>query len=109
MKILTIVGARPDLVKIAPLLAAMRSCKDIEPRPVHTSQHYDNKLSEVFFAQMGIPEPDFNLDVGSGSQPAQTAEIKYRAASNGHERNQPYSWSRSRKNTRSDEGYIGRS
>ena len=42
---------------------------------VHTGQHYDKKLSEVFFAQMGIPEPDFNLDVGSGSQAAQTAEI----------------------------------
>ena len=42
---------------------------------VHTGQHHDKKLSEVFLAQMGIPEPDFNLDVGSGSQAAQTAEI----------------------------------
>ena len=75
MKILTIVGARSNLVKIARLLAAMRSYKDIEPMLVHTGQHYDKKLSEVFFAQMGIPEPDFNLDVGSGSQAAQSAEI----------------------------------
>src|ERR1700733_8698909 len=75
MKILNIVGARPNLVKIAPLLAAMRSHKDIAPVLVHTGQHYDKKLSEVFFDQMRIPEPDFNLDVGSGSQAAQTAEI----------------------------------
>src|SRR6202050_5440890 len=75
MKILTIVGARSNLVKIARLLAAMRSYKDIAPVLVHTGQHYDKKLSEVFFAQMGIPEPDFNLDVGSGSQAAHTAEI----------------------------------
>src|SRR6202167_5886360 len=75
MKILTIVGAQSNLVKIARLLAAMRSYKDLEPMLVHTGHHYDKKLSDVFFAQMGIPEPDFNLDVGSGSQAAQTAEI----------------------------------
>ena len=75
MKILNIVGARPNLVKIAPLLAAMRSHKDIAPVLVHTGQHYDKKLSEVFFDQMRIPEPDFNLDVGSGSQATQTAEV----------------------------------
>jgi UDP-N-acetylglucosamine 2-epimerase (non-hydrolysing) len=75
MKIINVVGARPNLVKIAPLLQAMRREKRIEPLLVHTGQHYDQKLSEIFFQQMKISEPDFNLDVGSGSQAWQTAEI----------------------------------
>jgi len=75
MKILSIVGARPNLVKIAPLLTAMLSNDLIEPFLVHTGQHYDEKLSEIFFEQMGIRRPDVNLDVGSGSQAWQTAEI----------------------------------
>lgn len=75
MKIINVVGARPNLVKIAPLLQAMRRQKRIEPLLVHTGQHYDQKLSDIFFQQMKIREPDFNLDVGSGSQAWQTAEI----------------------------------
>jgi len=75
MKIMNVVGARPNLVKIAPLLRAMRRHERIEPLLVHTGQHYDQKLSEIFFQQMKISEPDFNLDVGSGSQAWQTAEI----------------------------------
>ena len=75
MKILSVVGARPNLVKIAPLLKAMSLYKEIEPILVHTGQHYDEKLSAVFFQQMGIPKPDINLNVGSGSQSWQTAEI----------------------------------
>jgi UDP-N-acetylglucosamine 2-epimerase (non-hydrolysing) len=75
MKILNIVGARPNLVKIAPLLRAMKLHKQIEPILVHTGQHYDEKLSAIFFQQMGIPKPDINLSVGSGSQAWQTAEI----------------------------------
>ena len=75
MKIINVVGARPNLVKIAPLMRAMRREKRIEPLLVHTGQHYDQKLSEIFFQQMKISEPDFNLDVGSGSQAWQTAEI----------------------------------
>ncbi len=75
MKILNIVGARPNLVKIAPLLRAMQLHKQIEPILVHTGQHYDEKLSAIFFQQMGIPKPDINLSVGSGSQAWQTAEI----------------------------------
>ena len=71
MKIMNVVGARPNLVKIAPLLRAMRRHERIEPLLVHT----DQKLSEIFFQQMKISEPDFNLDVGSGSQAWQTAEI----------------------------------
>jgi UDP-N-acetylglucosamine 2-epimerase (non-hydrolysing) len=75
MKILNIVGARPNLVKIAPLLKAMRSNDRIKPVLVHTGQHYDEKLSKIFFEQMGIRMPDINLNVGSGSQAFQTAEI----------------------------------
>jgi UDP-N-acetylglucosamine 2-epimerase (non-hydrolysing) len=75
MKILIIVGARPNLVKIAPLLTAMRSNDCIKPVLVHTGQHYDEKLSKIFFEQMAIRMPDINLNVGSGSQAFQTAEI----------------------------------
>ena len=75
MKIVNVVGARPNLVKIAPLLREMRRHPEIEPILVHTGQHYDEKLSEIFFRQMGIPEPNVNLEVGSGSQAWQTGEI----------------------------------
>ena len=75
LKILNIVGARPNLPKIAPLLREMQRHPEIEPILVHTGQHYDEKLSDVFFRQMGIPEPHVNLEVGSGSHAAQTAEI----------------------------------
>jgi UDP-N-acetylglucosamine 2-epimerase (non-hydrolysing) len=75
LKITSIVGARPNLPKIAPLIREMRRHKEIEPILVHTGQHYDEKLSEIFFRQMGIPAPDVNLGVGSGSHAAQTAEI----------------------------------
>ena len=75
LKIINIVGARPNLPKIAPLLREMQRHPEIEPVLVHTGQHYDEKLSDVFFRQMGIPEPQVNLEVGSGSHAAQTAEI----------------------------------
>src|SRR5205085_10607134 len=75
IKICNIVGARPNLVKIAPLMREMRRHPSIQPVLVHTGQHYDENLSDVFFRQMGIPAPDFNLEVGSGSHAWQTAEI----------------------------------
>ena len=75
MRIVNIVGARPNLVKIGPLLREMHKHPEIEPILVHTGQHYDEKLSDVFFRQMGIPRPDINLEVGSGSHAWQTAEI----------------------------------
>jgi UDP-N-acetylglucosamine 2-epimerase (non-hydrolysing) len=75
MKILNIVGARPNLVKMAPLLREMSRHTEIKSLLVHTGQHYDERLSEVFFHQMGIREPDVNLGVGSGSHAWQTAEI----------------------------------
>src|SRR5216684_6890413 len=75
LKIVNIVGARPNLVKIAPLMREMRKHLDLSPVLVHTGQHYDEKLSDVFFRQMGIPAPDVNLEVGSGSHAWQTGEI----------------------------------
>jgi UDP-N-acetylglucosamine 2-epimerase (non-hydrolysing) len=79
MKILSVVGARPNLVKIAPLMRAMqRHPAAIQPVLVHTGQHYDERLSDIFFRQMGIREPDVNLEVGSASHSRQTGEILQR-------------------------------
>ena len=75
MKIINIIGARPNFMKIAPIMAAYDSCSNIEPILVHTGQHYDEKMSNLFFRQLGIPEPDINLGVGSASHAVQTAEI----------------------------------
>ena len=75
MKIVNVVGARPNLMKIAPLMAAYAAAPEIEPLLVHTGQHYDANMSELFFRQLGIPEPDLNLGVGSASHAVQTAEI----------------------------------
>jgi UDP-N-acetylglucosamine 2-epimerase (non-hydrolysing) len=75
LKILNIVGARPNLPKIGPLMREMGRHPEIEPILVHTGQHYDEKLSDIFFRQMGIPAPHVNLEVGSGSHAMQTAEI----------------------------------
>jgi len=75
MKILNVVGARPNLVKIAPLLREMGKQPKIHPLLVHTGQHYDERLSGIFFRQLGIREPDVNLGVGSGSHIWQIAEI----------------------------------
>lgn len=75
LKILNVVGARPNLPKIAPLLREMQRHPEIEATLVHTGQHYDEELSKIFFRQMGIRTPDVNLEVGSGSHALQTAEI----------------------------------
>ena len=75
MKIINVVGARPNLMKIAPLMSAYAKCDSIEPLLIHTGQHYDENMSDLFFRQLGIPEPDLNLEVGSASHAVQTAEI----------------------------------
>jgi UDP-N-acetylglucosamine 2-epimerase (non-hydrolysing) len=75
LRIMSIVGARPNMMKIAPLLAELRLHKEIEPILVHTGQHYDYNMSQVFFDQLRLPQPDYNLEVGSGKHYAQTAEI----------------------------------
>jgi UDP-N-acetylglucosamine 2-epimerase (non-hydrolysing) len=75
MKLLNVVGARPNFMKIAPIMDALRSTPAIQPLLVHTGQHYDQKMSDLFFRDLGIPQPDINLGVGGGSHAAQTAAI----------------------------------
>ncbi len=79
MKITIIAGARPNFMKIAPIIKAIKAAKeqgeDVNYRLVHTGQHYDKKMSGDFFEQLGIPEPDVNLECGGGSQAEQTAAI----------------------------------
>ena len=75
LTIINVVGARPNFMKIAPLMAAYRRWPDIRPVLVHTGQHYDARMSHLFFEQLGIPRPDVNLEVGSGSHAVQTAEV----------------------------------
>lgn len=75
IRLLTVAGARPNFVKVAPLLRAMRERPRIEALLVHTGQHYDAAMSDAFFRDLGMPEPDVNLGVGSGSHAVQTAEV----------------------------------
>jgi len=70
-----VAGARPNFMKIAPLMAAFGERPEITPLLVHTGQHYDRVMSDLFFRELGIPEPDLNLGVGSASHAVQTAEI----------------------------------
>jgi len=79
LRLLLVAGARPNFVKIAPLMDALRARADrAETLLVHTGQHYDEALSKSFFDQLGIPRPDVNLEVGSGSHAEQTAEVMTR-------------------------------
>lgn len=77
-KIVHIVGARPNFMKVAPVMAALGRYEQAEQLLVHTGQHYDPNMSDVFFRQLGLPEPDVNLEVGSGSHAVQTAQIMTR-------------------------------
>ena len=77
IKIVTIIGARPQIIKAAALSRAIRTkFRDhIEEIIVHTGQHYDENMSEVFFEELEIPRPDYNLGVGSASHGVQTARM----------------------------------
>ncbi len=77
MHILHVVGARPNFIKAAPVAAAL-AAQGVSQTLVHTGQHYDAQMSEVFFKELGLPEPDVNLEVGSGSHALQTAQIMQR-------------------------------
>ncbi len=76
-KIITIIGARPQIIKAAALSRAIKNhfSTQIQEIIVHTGQHYDDNMSAVFFEELGIPKPDYNLNVGSGKHGAQTARM----------------------------------
>lgn len=78
MHVLHVVGARPNFMKAAPVLRALGGRHGVRQSLVHTGQHYDSNMSDVFFTQLSIPAPDVNLEVGSGSHARQTAEIMSR-------------------------------
>ncbi len=75
MKILSIVGARPNFMKVAPLQRAFQHYPSIDAKVVHTGQHYDAQMSDIFFNQLELPKPDYYLGVGSGSHAEITAKI----------------------------------
>ncbi|MGH9503939.1 MAG: non-hydrolyzing UDP-N-acetylglucosamine 2-epimerase [Terriglobales bacterium] len=78
MHILHVVGARPNLMKVAPVMGALKHYSSVKQTLIHTGQHYDTNMSDVFFQQLDIPAPDLNLGVGSGSHARQTADIMTR-------------------------------
>jgi UDP-N-acetylglucosamine 2-epimerase (non-hydrolysing) len=76
LKVINVVGARPNFMKVAPIVDAMRRRSDqFQPLIVHTGQHYDFQMSDAFFSDLGLPKPDVYLGVGSGSHAAQTAAV----------------------------------
>ncbi|HBB40948.1 MAG TPA: UDP-N-acetylglucosamine 2-epimerase (non-hydrolyzing), partial [Proteobacteria bacterium] len=74
IKVVLVAGARPNFMKIAPIMAAMAGDARLSPYLVHTGQHYDQRMSKLFFEELEIPKPDIDLGVGSGSHAQQTAE-----------------------------------
>jgi len=78
MKLLNVVGARPNFMKIAPIMEEIGQSDALSALLLHTGQHYDHNMNEVFFDQLGIPRPDIELGVGSGSHSAQIAEVMKR-------------------------------
>ena len=79
LKVINVVGARPNFMKVAPIVAAMKKRPDkFLPLVVHTGQHYDSAMSDSFFRDLELPEPDTHLGVGSASHAAQTAAVMER-------------------------------
>src|SRR3984957_1543557 len=78
MKIVAVAGARPNFMKIAPLMWELRRRPGVSSYLVHTGQHYDERMSKLFFEELNIPRPDIDLGVGSGSHAVQTAEVMKR-------------------------------
>lgn len=75
MKIITIIGARPQFIKAATISRLLRHDPDVKEILVYTGQHYDPNMSDIFFEELNIPHPDFNLEVGSGSHSIQTGKM----------------------------------
>ncbi|MBL7994812.1 UDP-N-acetylglucosamine 2-epimerase (non-hydrolyzing) [bacterium] len=78
MKIISVVGARPNFMKVAPILRELKKFSAHQSVLVHTGQHYDARMSDIFFSDLQIPEPDVFLNVGSGSHAKQTADVMSR-------------------------------
>src|SRR6476661_2456113 len=79
LKVINVVGARPNFMKVAPIVAAMKKRPEtFLPLVVHTGQHYDAAMSDSFFRDLDLPQPDTHLGVGSGSHAAQTAAVMER-------------------------------
>jgi UDP-N-acetylglucosamine 2-epimerase (non-hydrolysing) len=78
MQIVHVIGARPNFMKAAPVMAALSAYENVSQVLVHTGQHYDANMSDIFFDQLGLPRPDINLEVGSASHAQQTAQIMVR-------------------------------
>jgi UDP-N-acetylglucosamine 2-epimerase (non-hydrolysing) len=78
MKLIVVAGARPNFIKIAPLMWEISRRPNVQACLVHTGQHYDERMSKLFFEQLKIPRPDVDLEVGSGSHAVQTAEVMKR-------------------------------
>ena len=78
IRLAVVAGARPNFMKIAPLMKALAGDPDFDAVLIHTGQHYDDNMSGSFFRDLGIPEPQHHLEVGSGSHAQQTAEIMKR-------------------------------
>src|SRR5215212_1855022 len=79
LKVINVVGARPNFMKVAPIVAAMKQRPHVfQPLVVHTGQHYDAAMSDSFFRDLDLPQPDTHLGVGSGSHAAQTAAVMER-------------------------------
>jgi len=78
LRVLAVAGCRPNFVKLGPLFAEMRRHPGVEPTLVHTGQHYDAQLSDVFFRDLELPAPDVALGIGSGSHAVQTAQVMER-------------------------------
>ena len=76
MKVLTVVGTRPEFVQTAPVSQVLR--QNLTEILVHTGQHFDHNMSDVFFTELGLPQPEYNLDVGGGTHAQQTCEIMTR-------------------------------
>src|ERR687893_1467907 len=76
LKVINVVGARPNFMKVAPIVEAMRRrASEFAPVVLHTGQHYDERMSDAFFRDLGLPMPDVHLGVGSGSHAQQTAAV----------------------------------